>query len=220
MKIKTLLVALSTASLLASCGGAKWKSYSYKRQLDTYEKAALLLEARAATLGKISKMESKATVLGKSDLRTLKREIKSSAEFFTKGEGIQEEVTKETEEYQGFIKKFEQTEKGSMVCFDEENHKYATIKEDSLLGTFDYGEEVIPEGYEGYAASEALGDILICYLQVQQPTKTRKVIHFSSSLMKLKLTHQLNGNTIQNSSIHIKKFNIWLVSMKINHSNH
>lgn len=159
MKIKTLLVALSAASLLSSCGGAKWKTYSYKRKYDANEKAALLLEARAATLGKISKMESKATVLEKTDLHTLKREIKASAEFFTKGEGIEEEITKETDEQNGLIEKFEKTEKGSMVCFDEENHKYATIGEDSLLGTFDYSEEVIPEGYEGYAASEALGDI-------------------------------------------------------------
>ncbi|MCR5332935.1 MAG: hypothetical protein K6E11_02825 [Bacilli bacterium] len=159
MKIKTLLVALSAASLLASCGGAKWKTYSYKRSFSAEEKAALILKAEAATLNKISKMESKETYLEKYELRSLNREIKSVAELYAKGEGYSEQVVKETSEEDGLIQKSENTIKTQFALFDEENHKYAQLAEESIDGSYDYEEMELPEGYEGAAASMMLAPL-------------------------------------------------------------
>jgi DNA-binding transcriptional regulator of glucitol operon len=46
MKMKSIFIALASAALLASCGGAKWQSYSWKRVLTNAEKNALLFKVQ------------------------------------------------------------------------------------------------------------------------------------------------------------------------------
>lgn len=147
MKMKSIFIALASAALLASCGGAKWQSYSWKRVLSGAEKNALLFKVQEATLAKLSRLESKTTSMRNTKLQEQKIEVSEFVEFYLKGEAYGEQTQKTTNKVNGIIEKSERTAKTSFVQFDEENHKFARSSEDSLDGTFDYSQMVADEGY-------------------------------------------------------------------------
>ena len=156
MKIKSIFVALASASLLASCGGAKWQSYSYSRTLSSSEKNTLLFRVEEATLAKISKLEIKGSSFYKTGLRESRSEGSILTEFFTKGEYYKEETTKVNSENRGVVEKSERTKKESLALFDEEKHLYAAVSEDTLNGSYSYDQGAYPEGY---AVSDQLSSI-------------------------------------------------------------
>lgn len=147
MKTKSIFIALASAALLASCGGAKWQSYSWKRILTNAEKNALLFKVQEATLAKLSRFEMKSTSSYTTKLHEQKIEGSNFTEFYLKGEAYGEQTNKTTEKRNGLTEKSESTTKVSFVQFDEENHKFAYLSEDSLDGTFNYSQMTADEGY-------------------------------------------------------------------------
>lgn len=145
--MKSIFIALASAALLASCGGAKWQSYSWKRVLSNTEKNALLFKVEEATLAKLSRYESKSSSIRSTKLQEQKIEGSEFGEFYLKGEAYGEQTQKTTNKVNGITEKSEKTTKMNFVQFDEENHKFALSSEDSLDGTFNYSQMVAPEGY-------------------------------------------------------------------------
>ena len=147
MKMKSIFIALASAALLASCGGAKWQSYSWKRVLNNSEKNALLFKVQEATLAKLSRFEMKSTFSYTTKLHEQKVEGSNFTEFYLKGEAYGEQTNKTTEKRNGLTEKSENITKLSFVQFDEENHKFAYLSEDSLDGSFNYSQMIADEGY-------------------------------------------------------------------------
>ena len=147
MKIKSIFVALASAALLASCGGAKWQSYSWKRVLSAVEKNALLFKVQEATLAKLSRYEMKSSSSYVTKLQEQKTEGSEFTDIYLKGEAYGEQKQKITKKVDGITEKSEKTTKSSFVQFDEENHKFALSTEDSLNGTFTYSQMVADEGF-------------------------------------------------------------------------
>lgn len=145
-KIKTLLVALTTASMLASCGGkGSWKEFSYKRVLDDDEKAVLLGKVITATFSKVNKIEWNYNYERTTALRHSTLEQKQVTEYFQKGELAYELSTKNYKKEDNVEQKEEHVAKKSRALYDEENRKYAIAMENGLTGAYTYSEEVVPE---------------------------------------------------------------------------
>ncbi|MCR5332934.1 MAG: hypothetical protein K6E11_02820 [Bacilli bacterium] len=146
-KIKTLLVALTTASLLASCGGkGAWKEYNYKRVLSVDERDVLVEKVVVATFSKLNKVEWNYNFERTTALKHSTTEQKQVYEVYKNDEYTYEMSNKYYSKQAEKESKQEYVNKRYFACFDEENRKYASVLENGLTGVYTYNEYIYDEG--------------------------------------------------------------------------
>lgn len=143
MKItKKSLILLTAIPLLASCGLPKWDSISYKRQLNTSEKNALIAKAVAASVGKMSKYVYSYKEATSNDLREITTSSKQTTEYFKKGENSWNSETERTEKTESKTESRKTKIKQRVALFDEKENKFAIDYFEDLQNTYTYAEYV------------------------------------------------------------------------------
>ena len=158
-KISKILMALTAAPLLASCGAkAQFKNISYERVLNNNEKAALMAKVSAATYEKINKMKLETSSKTKTDLNSMDATAKQDIEFFTNGEAQAVGQRKETNKVDGKVVEVKEKVTTTFAKYDETHFAMFT---ESDQDKFNYQQGLLPEGYESTSVKYELDDLFI-----------------------------------------------------------
>lgn len=159
---KKLLIVLSAVPLLASCGGVKWKNYSYKRVLSGEEKETLVHKVLAATTPKLKRVVENYYSLSQNALRKEEITQKTQTDVFKKGETFDKFSSEDRLEEKGLVKKAKRTRESYFALFDEANHKFARVDKNNnanLVETYAYSESVVLDA-ENEAATGAMSGVI------------------------------------------------------------
>lgn len=167
-KIKTLFVALSSASLLASCGAkVSFKEFTYKRALNDNEKTALVEKIKSITFAKLNKYEYESYDETTRLLKNSKSEQKYVYNFYKNDEMEWERTDKRSGKEAEREYNYEYHTKSYRAMYDLENFKYASFGEYDEDNRYTYSQDEIADGEQGLYIMNELESAILCLMDSQ-----------------------------------------------------